>query len=165
MLSTILGGGMSSRLFTEVREKRGLAYSISSDIQHFVDTGYFECQAGLDKTRIDEALKVILYEFYELSVKSARVTEKELTKAKEYIKGHFALGLESTRAVNAFFGIEEILLKKTRTPEEVYKNIDKITEKDVLRVAKGLFKPSKLNLAIIGPFEDASRFEKIIKAN
>ncbi|RLC30673.1 hypothetical protein DRH13_04025, partial [Candidatus Woesebacteria bacterium] len=105
ILSVILGKGMSSRLFTEVREKRGLAYSVRSSIGRYVDTGYIATYAGVDVKRIDEAIKVVLSEHYQLASGENAITEIELGKAKEYVKGHLALSLENTGAVGSFFGL------------------------------------------------------------
>ena len=162
VLAVILGRGMSSRLFTEVREKRGLAYAVRTSSDRYVDTGYIGTYAGADIKRIDEAIKVILSEHYELASGKNIITKDELKKAKEYIKGHLALSLEDTRAVGSFFGIEELLLGKTETPEDFFKGIDKVTIDDVLRVAKECFVPERLNLAIIGPYKNQKRFEKLV---
>jgi predicted Zn-dependent peptidase len=161
-LAIILGRGMSSRLFTEVREKRGLAYSVRTSTDRYVDTGYMGTYAGVDIKRIDEAIKVVLNEHYKLASGENIITEDELSKAKEYSKGHLALYLEDTRRVGSFFGIRELLLGRVDTPEDIYKGIDKVTIDDVLRVAKEFFVPERLNLAIIGPYKDQKRFEKLV---
>lgn len=161
-LAIILGRGMSSRLFTEVREKRGLAYSIRTSTDRCVDTGYMGTYAGVDIKRIDEAIKVVLNEHYKLASGENTITEDELDKAKEYSKGHLALYLEDTRSVGSFFGIRELLLGKIDTPENIYEGIDKVTIDDVLRVSKEFFVPERLNLAIIGPYNDQKRFEKLV---
>ncbi|HEX6977339.1 MAG TPA: pitrilysin family protein [Patescibacteria group bacterium] len=163
VLAGILGGGMSSRLFSEIREKRGLAYSVRTSADHFVDTGYIGTYAGVDLKKIDEAIKVTLSEHYKIAGKNHGITPKELTKAKEYIKGHLALYLEDTKGVGGFFGDQEVLLGKVETPEEVFAGIDKVTLDDVVRVAKELFIPEKLNLAVIGPYNSEAEFEKLIK--
>lgn len=162
VLATVLGGGMSSRLFTEVREKRGLAYSVRSDGANYVDTGYVGAQAGLDASRIDEAIKVILDEFYGIAEKRKKISKKEFNKAKEYLRGHMALALESTKSINGFLGKEAILLDRIRTIEEVFEGVDRVELEDLYRYAKEYFNPEKLNLAIIGPFKDKVRFEKLI---
>lgn len=162
VLSVLLGEGMSSRLFTEVREKRGLAYSVKSTVNRYVDTGYIGTYAGVDVKRIDKALKVVLSEHYQLASGENVITEKELKKAKEYVKGHLALSLEDTGRVGSFFGLRELLLGKTETPEDVFRGIDKVTIDDVLRVAKEYFVPERLNLTIIGPYKDQKRFEKLV---
>jgi predicted Zn-dependent peptidase len=164
LLATILGSGMSSRMFTQVREKRGLAYAVKTSSDHAIDNGYLATYAGVRLDSISEAIKVMLNEYYSLSQKKKPISKKEFSKAKEYIKGNLALSLEDTKDVNAFFGVEELYLGKARTPDEVYKSIDKVRVGEVYDVAKDFFKPEKLNLSIIGPFKERSRFEKIIGA-
>jgi predicted Zn-dependent peptidase len=162
VLSVILGQGMSSRLFTEVREKRGLGYAVKTTVNRYTDAGYIGTYAGVDTKRIDEAIKVVLSEHYKLASSENVISENELKKAKEYVKGHLALSLENTGTVSSFFGMKELLLGKIETPEDVYKGIDKVTIDDVLRVAKEFFVPERLSLAIIGPYKDQVRFEKLI---
>lgn len=163
VLDSILGGGMSSRLFTEVREKRGLAYSVRSISEHYRETGYFGAYAGVDLKRIDESVKVILDQMYGLSKKIYRIEDGEFNKAKEYIKGHLALSLEDTRTINAFFGIKELLLRKIETPQEIISRIDKVTKNGVYEYAKSIFNKEKLNLAIIGPYDNPKHFEELIR--
>lgn len=162
VLVAILGGGMSSRLFTEVREKRGLAYSVRSSKENYEDCGYIETYAGVEIGKIDEAIKVMLDECYGLRDGKLLISEIELAKGKEYLKGHLALSLEDTRSINHFLGEEELILGRVRTPEEVYRAIDKVTVEDILRVAKTYFQPERLNLAIVGPYEDQSHFQKLL---
>jgi len=162
IIAAILGRGMSSRLFTEVREKRGLAYDVRTSREHYLDTGYIGTQAGVDVKRVDEAIKVTLDEHYRLASGKKRITESELKKAKEYLKGHLALSLEDTRNISSFFGLRELLLDKIETPEEAFKGFDEVTREDILRVAKKIFVPERLNLVIIGPYEDKERFKKIV---
>lgn len=163
VLNAILGGGMSSRLFTEVREKRGLAYAVRSAFDRLIDTGYFAVYAGVDIKKAPEAIKVILEQLNGLAEGKLVPDKKEMKKAKEYVKGHFALSLEDTRSVNGFFGGEQLILGKIRTPEEVISNIEKVTTEEVLKAAKNIFKMEKANLAIIGPYKNATKFEKILK--
>ncbi len=162
ILDTILGSGMSSRLFTEVREKRGLAYSVRSDIDRFSDAGYFAVYAGVDPENTEEAIKIILNELYGFSEKKLEIDKKELNKAKEYLKGHLALGLEDTRGVNGFFGQEEMMLGKIRTPEEVFAKINEVGVEEIYESAKRIFKKEKIKLCIIGPFEDDKKFDNIL---
>ncbi len=162
VLSVILGNGMSSRLFIEVRERRGLAYSVRTSTEHYTDTGYIATYAGVDPKKAEEAVKVILDQHYGIRGE-LKISESELNKAKEYIKGHIALSLENTNAVNMFFGEQELLLGKVETPEDIFKGIDKVTIAECVRVAKELFRPEKLNLAIIGPYTSKAKFEKILK--
>ena len=161
-LNAILGSGMSSRLFTEVREKRGLAYSVRSDIERYLDTGYFAVYAGVDPSKAKEALKIILDQLYGLKSKKYKISKKEFEKTREYLKGHLALSLEDTRTVSSFFGGEELMLNKVRTPEEVYKKLDKIKIEDIYEAAEKIFDNKRANLAIIGPYKDEVQFEKLL---
>jgi predicted Zn-dependent peptidase len=161
LLSTILGGGMSSRMFTEVRERRGLAYSIRTSMDRYTDIGYLGTYAGLDTKRAKEAVAVMLEQHYQLNSK-LRVTSGELTKSKEFLKGHLALALEDTSDVSSFFGDQELFSDKVLSPEEVFKKIDKVTMDEVNFEAKRLFVPARCNLAIIGPYENDEEFKKII---
>ena len=163
VLASVLGGGMSARMFTEVREKRGLAYAVKTGTEHYVDTGYMSTYTGVDPKKAEEAIKVVLDQHYGLASEKYPVTDEELTKAKEYLKGHIALSLEDTRAVSGFFGAKEILLGKVSTPDEVFEGIEKATKEDVVRVAKEFFVPERLSLAINGPFKDKKNFSKLIK--
>jgi predicted Zn-dependent peptidase len=164
LLATILGGGMSSRMFTEVRERRGLAYSIRTSMDRYTDIGYMGTYAGLDTKRAVEAVDVMLHQHYQLISKPySLITNSELVKAKEFLKGHLALALEDTSDVSGFFGDQELFSDKVLTPEEVFKMVDKVTMDEVNFEAKRLFVPERLNLAIIGPYENDSSFAKLIK--
>jgi predicted Zn-dependent peptidase len=158
-----LGGGMSSRLFSEVREKRGLAYYVRTGSEHYQDVGNLVSTAGLDPKRVEEGISVIVHEYAKISGAKSGISKKELDKAREYLKGHFVLELEDSRSVAGFFGQAEILEKKIETPEEIIAKIDKVTVEDVEAVAKKYFKEQQLNLAIIGNFDDRQRFEKLLK--
>lgn len=161
ILATILGGGMSSRLFINVREKRGLAYYVRADNDSYLDTGTMAASAGVDLKRIDDALKVILEEFAGIAQEAS--SPKELKKAKEYIKGKIILSWEDSRTVALAYGTDDLLEGRVRPLDEYLKRIDEVNAQDVLRVAQFLFTNSKLNLAVIGPFRDPGRFEKILK--
>ncbi len=161
ILATILGGGMSSRLFTNVREKRGLAYYVNAGASGYHDTGTLAASAGVDLKRIDEALRVILAEFAKISQK--KVGARELRKAKEYIKGGAALSWEDSRTVAFSYGADELFERRVRTQEEVMREIENVQASDVQRVAQFLVANSKLNLAVIGPFKDSARFAKILE--
>ena len=162
VLSSILGGGLSSRMFTEVREKRGLAYAVKTSADHLVDCGYFSTYAGVDVKRVDEAIKVILEQYYGLADSKFPVSKKEFKKAKEYIKGHVALALEDTKDINYFFGIHELLDEEIETPDDIYKEIDAVTLDEVLAVAKQIFTKRTINLSIIGPYKDQKMFERLV---
>ena len=160
VLTSVLGGGMSSRLFIEVREKRGLAYYVHSATEKYTDVGNFVTQAGVDVGRIDEAIKVIITEYQKMADK--RVSEEELNKAKEYLKGRLTLELEDSHNVASLFGTAELLEKEIRTPSEIMEKIDKVTSGEVQAVAKNIFGQNRLNLAIIGPYKDEDRFKNLL---
>ncbi|HUW71669.1 MAG TPA: pitrilysin family protein [Candidatus Humimicrobiaceae bacterium] len=162
ILGTILGGSgmMSSRLFVEVREKLGLAYYISTDIEEDSDTGFLVTRAGVDNQRTEKAIEIILREYKKIS--AIKVPEKELKKAKDNVKGKLALSLETSDALASFYVGQELLEKEILTPEEIYKKIDKITQNDILKTAKDIFRPEKLNLALIGPFKDKTKFQRLL---
>jgi predicted Zn-dependent peptidase len=162
LLSAILGGGMSSRMFTEVRERRGLAYSIHTGVERYQEVGYLSTYAGVTLEKADEAVKVMLDEYRKITAHGSPITVDELKKAKEFLKGHLALALEDTKDVTSFFADQLLFSNETLTPEEVYKRVDKVKLEDILSEAKKLFVPEKLNLAIIGPFEDGEKFKKIL---
>jgi predicted Zn-dependent peptidase len=163
LLSNILGGGMSSRLFTEIREKRGLAYSVRTSTESFMDTGYLATYAGVDPGKAQEAVKVALDQHYGLAKGKYKIDSQELLKAKEYLKGHMALGLEDTREVNDFVGEQELFLGKIESPAEIFEAIDKVTAKQIVDLAKEYFVPERMSFAVIGPFADQSVFTKILK--
>lgn len=161
ILSVILGGNMSSRLFIEVRERRGLAYHVRTSVGAFEDCGYIETQAGVDHQKLEETIETILKEYGKIATE--KVSKKELQNAKDYIKGKSVMGFESSDEVAMFFVDQEVRKKKIMTLEEIFKKIDKVTENDILRVAKDVFQNNKLNLAIIGPHKNGKKIEKILK--
>ena len=161
VLSNILGGNMSSRLFTEIREKRGMAYYIRTMAEEYTDVGFLVAHAGIDNKRVEEAIKIILKECRKLTER--KVPKDELKKAKENIKGRLYLSLETSDACAAYFGEQEILKGQIDSPEKECAMIDKVSQNDILKVAKEIFKPEKLNLALIGPFKDKEKFQKLLK--
>ncbi len=161
LLSTVLGGGMSSRLFTEVRERRGLAYYVFSANQSYADAGTIGAQAGVDLTRIDEAVETIVAELRRISRES--VPAEELEKARSFAKGRFVLGLESPHATITFGLRREILEGRAVEPTEVLEGLDAVTTEDVARVAADLL-GGELQLALIGPFDEPERFEPLLAA-
>jgi predicted Zn-dependent peptidase len=160
VLSTILGGGMSSRLFTEVRERRGLAYYVYGLNHSYTDAGSLYAQAGVDINRIDDAVSTIAAELYKIADEA--VPQDELDKAKSFSKGRFVLQLETSQGLIMFGLRREVLEGRTSDPEEILTELDKVTAEDVGRVAGDLIEKGGLNLAVIGPFEDAERFEKLL---
>lgn len=162
VLSSILGGGMSSRLFHEIRERRGLAYYVRTISDNYTDLGYLATYAGVDPKRIEEAVKVVVDEYEKIKNKN-EIKLGELKKAKEYLKGHFVLELEDTRSVASFYGASELLEKEIESPKEVIKQIEDVKLADVLRVAKTYLQKQRLNLAIIGDFKEKEHFLKLLE--
>jgi predicted Zn-dependent peptidase len=163
VLAAILGGGGSSRLFNEIREKRGLAYYVRTMPQAYLDNGTFTTYSGLNKEKVDEAIKVILEEHRILKNNALTIGADELIKGKEMLKGHLVLEMEDSRNVAAFFGEQEILEQKIETPTEVLRKIDAVTSEDLHEMAKKYFLNAHLNLAIIGDFESVEPFEKLLE--
>lgn len=163
ILASILGGGMSSRLFHEVREKRGLAYYVSSSSDLYSDTGSFVTWAGVDPIKAKDAISIILEEHSKISKNKSNISETELKKVKEYLKGHWILSFENSMNVANYYGAWQILEKKIQTLEETIRKIDAVTAKDVQNVAKKYFSEQGLNLAVIGNFKSGQDFEKLLK--
>ncbi len=161
VLSTILGGGMSSRLFSEVREKRGLAYYVRTSSDNYTDTGTLVTTAGVDPKRAQDAVKVVLEELEKIK-KPGSVTEEELQRAKEYINGHFVMDLEDSRSVAIYFAHQEILEDELYTPAKNIEMINKVTLADIERVAQKYLTEKTLNFAVIGKFE-ADNLESLLK--
>ncbi len=164
VLSTILGGGMSSRLWDEIREKRGLAYYVRSIAGSYQDTGQFIVSAGVQTAKVEEALRVILSELRRTV--DVLVDEKELLKAKEYLKGKTALALEDNQVRLDWYLDQVAFKKRVRSPQEAYDRIDAVTRKEVQAVAAQLFRMPQASLAVIGPFKDGGlqkSLEKILK--
>ncbi len=160
VLSVILGGGMSSRLFTEVRERRGLAYYVYGLNHSYTDAGSLYAQAGVDINRIDDAVSTIAAELKKIAEDA--VPQDELDKAKSFAKGRFVLQLETSQGLIMFGLRREVLESRTPDPEEILAEIDKVTGEDVQRVARELIENRGTNLAVIGPFDDPARFEKLL---
>jgi len=161
VLGNILGGTMSSRLFIKVRSKKGLCYFVRAGADAFEDTGEFMVRAGLTKSRIEEAIKTICAEL--VKIRDKGITHSELTRAKENIRGKIVLELEDSSNLASFFANQELYTGKIKTPEEKFAEINVVTAADVKAVAKDVIRASRASLALIGPFKDAKRFEKLIK--
>jgi predicted Zn-dependent peptidase len=161
VLATVLGGGMSSRLFTEVRERRGLAYYVYGVNHSYTDAGSLYSQAGVDINRIDEAVTTIATELKR--VVDEPVPAEELDKAKNFAKGRFVLQLENPQGLLLFGLRREVLEGGVTEPEAVMAAIDAVTAEDVHRVAQEIIGAHGPNLALIGPFDDAERFQKLLE--
>jgi predicted Zn-dependent peptidase len=161
LVATVLGGGMSSRLFTEVRERRGLAYYVFGTNHSYTDAGSLYAQAGVDLNRIDDAVKTIVDELRKIA--SEPVPPEELEKARSYAKGRFVLQLETPRGLIVFGLRREVLLGEADEPEDVLAGLSAVTAEDVQRVAADVL-GGRLHLALIGPFDDPTRFEPLLAA-
>jgi predicted Zn-dependent peptidase len=162
LLTTVLGGGMSSRLFLEVRERRGLAYYVFGHNNAYTDAGSLYAQAGVDINRIDEAVTTIANELRRIAEEP--VPADELEKARSSTKGRFVLQLESPQGTTMFGLRREVLEGRAVEPQEVIDAVDAVTAEDVQRVAQDVVGGSGLHLALIGPFEDPERFERLLSA-
>ena len=160
LLNVVLGEGMSSRLFTEVRDRLGLAYSIQSYAEHFLDVGAVTVHAGVDNKNLSVAVRAILEE---LSRLKEVIPEAELTKAKELFKGRIMLRLEDSRAVSGWMGGQEVLTGNILTVDEVIAIVDAITAEELRRLAVDLLVAEKLCLAVVGPFPPDTPLEDLLK--
>lgn len=161
VLATILGGGMSSRLFMAVRERRGLAYSVHTGVESYHEAGYLATQCGVEHENLEKTIDVILDEYKRIATE--KISADELTKAKEYIKGKLAMGLEGSDDVVEYLVNQETVKGEIVLPKEKAKLVDRVTADDVLRVAADIFQNKNLNLAVIGPHVHQKELEKLVK--
>ena len=152
---------MSSRLFQKLREEMGVGYYVRAYNDAYTDHGFFQVSAGVDNKRIYEVLSAVLNECSKL--KKEFITDEELEKVKEYIIGNMKLSLEATDDIANFLGGQELLKKEIKSIEEKAQAIRKVSKKDIQILAKDIFKNSKLNLALLGPFKDKNSFTKLLK--
>lgn len=157
LMNIILGSGLSSRLFQEIRVKRSLAYDIHSYLQYFNDTGSFNIYAGADSKRLKETIKVILEELKK--IRENDLSEEELTKAKEMYRGALSLSLESTSNQAFWLGTKLLLYGKPFTEDEVRKKIEEVRVEDVINSARNIFMKNKINLSVVGPFKEKNKEE------
>ncbi|MEK7503072.1 MAG: insulinase family protein, partial [Patescibacteria group bacterium] len=160
ILQTILGGNSSSRLWTEIREKLGLTYYVSASAEQYTDTGYMVAGAGVPHGTLPKVVKKIVQIFKDIKTKG--VTDAELKLAKEFIAGSMPLAFESTDEVATYLASQELFYGKVMLPEEILSKVEKVTRSEVNAVAKDIFKPSKINMAAIGPHDDTKIYEKIL---
>ena len=161
VLSTVLGKGMSSRLFTKMREELGICYYIRTSPDSFTDHGNLTISAGVDNSRVEEGIKGILGECKRM--KDELVSDAELKKAKDYIAGTTMLELETSDARAEFFGFEETLKHKLESPDEIIAKINAVTATDVQKLAREIFVNKGLNMAIVGRFKDSVPFKEYFK--
>ena len=160
LLSVVLGEGMSSRLFVEVREKRGLAYDVHSEVSHFSDTGAIIVSAGVDPKRVYDAVQTILEQVGALR---EGVPEDELEKAKRLSTGRLMLRMEDTRAVAIWMGQSEMLLGETAHVDDVIEQVNAVTTDDVLCLANDVLVTERLNIAVVGPCRGHRRIERMLR--
>ena len=160
VLCDALGGGMSSRLFTEVREKRGLAYRIRAGMEVGTDYGFTYINGGIAKGKMQDALKVIVDQLGD--IKKNSITKEELEKAKNAIEGRVFLGLETSDDIAEFWGSQEVLLDETQTPHEYIKKVKAVTLADVQNVANEVFLKKEARLAIIASGEEPEKLKRIL---
>ena len=160
LLNVMLGEGMSSRLFQEIREKQGLAYDVHSSVSMFQDCGALTVYCGVEPRKTEKAIGAILEQ---LKAFRNGVPHKELVKAKELTKGRMLLRLEDSRSVAMWMGSQETLLGKVRTVDEVVEQVDAVSTRDIKRVAGDLIREDRLNLAVVGPYRSDRRFQKLLR--
>ena len=148
LAQVVLGGGMSSRLFNEIREKRGLAYYVKADMDMTYDTGYLAVRAGVKLSQLSEALKVVKEEMLKLG---GTIKEAELTKAKEYLLGRMPLSLEESMGVAQFFGMRALIKDEIVQPDQVVKKIKDVTMEEVKAICEELVRESEIRSVVVGP--------------
>jgi len=160
VLTSVLGGGMSGRLWQKIRHELGACYYINADHSEFTDHGILAISTGINALRTQEVTKAILEECKRLA--EIPVPDEELEKAKEYFLGHLFMGLETTHKLAEFYGIEEVTSGKIKSPFEIEKLVREVTAKEVQEVAQDLFTDEKLNLALVGPGADQKALKKVL---
>jgi len=160
VLSNILGEGMSSRLFTRIREELGAAYYIKSGVDLFLDHGYLAVSCGARQSDTKKVIQTILEEFKKL--KKEPPTKDEIEKSKNHLIGNFILSLETSDELASFYGIEEVLTQKLIKPEEIINKIKAVKPEEIQKIAQMLFQNKNLNLAMIGPYKKSDQFKKIL---
>jgi predicted Zn-dependent peptidase len=160
IINTILGGGLSSRLFQEIREQRGLVYSVYSYHSSYHDTGLFGIYAGLSKQNVDEVLALIFKQVKDIQANG--VKEEELNRAKEQLKGNLFLSLENVNTRMSRLGKSQLYLGKVVSPEEIVNKVNKVTISEIQELAKEVLDPKGFSLASIGPWDDCGSLERTI---
>ena len=160
LISVVLGGNMSSRLFISVRERNGLGYYIHTSVDSATDTGYLVTQSGIKNDSLEKAIGLVLKEYKD--IRDNGVSPDELQKAKDFVRGSASLSLDSSDALASFYTTQEVMRQEVMTPEQKLEMIDNVTADDIKKVAKDIFVNAKLNLSVIGPFEEKEK-EKLEK--
>ncbi len=160
-LDVILGSGMSSRLFIEIRERRGLAYAVGSYFNQLADAGNGAVYVGVDPHRAEETVRAVVGELHKLAAEA--VPPEELLRSKEFRKGRLLMSLEDSQAMASWLGSHEILYGDVPTPEEVTAKIDAVTAAEVQALAQEIFTPQRYSLAVVGPYDDEARWLKLLE--
>jgi predicted Zn-dependent peptidase len=162
LLGAILGDGMGSRLFLELRERRSLVYDVSTFSAMYADAGTFGVHAGFDPEDAERVVTAILQELDRISTDP--VSAEELDRARAYTRGRLELRMEDSGAVAGWIGTGETLLPRILTVDEVIEHLEAVTVDDLLRVARRFLAPSEARLAVLGPFRSRARFERALRS-
>jgi predicted Zn-dependent peptidase len=161
VLNAVLGAGMSSRLFQKLREEMGVGYYVRSSCDAYTDHGLLTVSIGCDTKRVEEVIKAIIDELERF--KRELVSKEELHKTKEYVIGTMFLGLESSDSLAEFYGYQEIFNQKLRKPEDLVKEIKKVTSQDIRNIARKIFVTKHLNIAAVGPMPHKEKVEVLLR--
>ncbi len=159
ILNTILGSGMSSRLFQRIREDMGAGYYINSGVDKYTDHGYLAVSTGTDIKRVEEVIQAILQELKRFCLEL--VPESELKKAKDYLIGNIYLGLETSDSLAEYYATQEVLSKEILSPEQLINKIQSVTSEEIKTLANEIFVDKSLNLAIVGGLKESESIEKV----
>lgn len=161
VLGVLLGGGMSSRMFSRIREQLGLAYNVWSAHESYSNRGFLTTYAGIDHANVEKTIKAALEEYKR--VREEPIPSSELKRIKDYIRGTTLISLEASNAVANFVGTEEMVTGKPMSVDEIFAKIDSVTIEDLALVAKEIIQSERLNCAMIGPFKKSDDFLKILE--
>lgn len=161
LIGVILGGNTSSQLWMEIREKLGLAYYVWAGGEQYADAGYLGISAGIPHEKLVKVLEKIVEIIKKIKQKG--VSDKDLKDAKSFFRGRLALSLESSDEVAMFYAGQELLLRKILQPEAILKKIEKVSERDILKIGNDVFRPEKMNLVAIGQHQDIKEKENLYK--
>lgn len=160
LLAIILGGNMSSRMFLNIREAKGMCYYIDSDVDSYLDAGSLSTRAGIDQSRLDEAVKLIINEYDQVALHG--VLDEEVSRAKSYMKGSIILSLEDTEELAHFFGKQQLLYPNVRSVDEYISMIEAVSKEDIDQLAKDLLGHENLRLAVIGNTDNKTALEGLL---
>ena len=161
LLALILGGSMSSRMFEEIREKRGLAYAVRTSTNNYLESGFLETQAGIPHEKVEEVIQAVLNEYKK--IREEKISPEELSKAKEIINGRTLIKFEDSETLAMHYAMDEALLNKIVTPQKMLENYQKVEISDILETAQKYFVESGLGLSFIGPNLDETKLNNIFK--